>query len=233
MDRRTFLGATAAGLAATTLQPTHVIGSVPVPEGGEHVLPPLPYDVNALEPFIDGMTMGLHHSKHHQAYVSGLNAAEKALATARQNNDFALIQHWSRQAAFHGGGHWLHSMFWKVMAGKADGGGGEPSGALADAIKDSFGSFGAFKAQFSAAAKTVEGSGWALLHYRPADQRLIVLQAENQQKLTSWGATPIMGIDVWEHAYYLRYMNNRAAYVDNWWNVVNWKQVEANLASLR
>lgn len=233
MDRRTFINAAAVGMAASTINIPHVIGSVPVPEGGEHVLPPLPYAFDALEPFIDPQTMALHHGKHHQAYVSGLNAAEKALAAARQNNDFALIQHWSRQAAFHGGGHWLHSMFWKVMAGKADGGGGEPTGAVADAIKDSFGSFAAFKAQFSAAAKAVEGSGWALLHYRPADQRLIVLQAENQQKLTSWGATPILGIDVWEHAYYLKYQNNRAAYVDNWWNVVNWKQVEANLASLR
>lgn len=233
MERRNFLVTAAAGLAAASVVKAHAIGFEPVPDGTEHTLPALPYALDALEPFIDAATMGLHHGKHHQAYVNGLNAAEKALAAARVSGDHALVQHWSRQAAFHGGGHWLHSMFWKVMIGKDLGGGGEPTGLVADAIKDSFGSFAAFKAQFSAAAKAVEGSGWGLLHYRPSDQRLIILQAENQQKLTSWGATPVLGVDVWEHAYYLKYQNNRSAYVDNWWNVVNWKQVEANIQSLR
>ena len=165
----------------------------------------------------------------HQAYVTGLNKAEDELAKARQSGDFAMIQHWSKQAAFHGGGHWLHSMFWKVMAPAGKGGGGEPTGDLLTAINESFGSFDAFKKQFTAAAVAVEGSGWALLHYRPADQRLIILQAENQHKLTSWGTTPIMGIDVWEHAYYLKYQNKRADYVNAWWNIVNWQQVAANL----
>jgi len=124
-------------------------------------------------------------------------------------------------------------MFWKVMAPSGKGGGGEPEGALRDAINRDFGSFDAFKKQFSAAAAQVEGGGWGLLHYRPEDDRLLVLQAENQHKLTVWGAMPILGIDVWEHAYYLKYQNKRPDYIDAWWNVVNWKQVGDNLATLK
>lgn len=199
----------------------------------EHVLPPLPYDYDALEPFIDEATMRIHHDKHHAGYVKGLNGAEKALADARAANDFAMIQHWSRSASFNGGGHFLHSMFWKVMAPSGNGGGGEPTGELADMIKRDFGSFDAFKAQFSAAAKGVEGSGWGLMHFRPADGRLLVLQAENQHKLSPWGSMPVLGIDVWEHAYYLKYQNNRGDYVTNWWNVVNWSQVATNVAALK
>jgi Fe-Mn family superoxide dismutase len=228
--RRDFLKHAALGSVAVAAAPAvHAIGYTPVPAGTPHALPALPYPADALEPFIDAQTMNLHHSKHHQGYVTGLNKAEDELAKARQSGDFAMIQHWSKQAAFHGGGHWLHSMFWKIMAPPGKGGGGEPTGKLLDAINESFGSYDAFKKQFTAAAVAVEGSGWALLHYRPADQRLIVLQAENQHKLTSWGTTPIMGIDVWEHAYYLKYQNKRADYVNAWWNVVNWQQVAANL----
>lgn len=232
-NRRQFLKQAAVGAAALSFaQAPVIIGAEPVPAGVEHVLPDLPYPYEALEPFIDAQTMRLHHSKHHAGYVKGLNAAEAALAAARSSGDYGLIQHWSRQAAFNGGGHWLHSMFWKVMAPAGSGGGGLPSGNLEAAINESFGSVQAFQAQLTAAAVAVEGSGWGLVHYRPSDQRLIILQAENQQKLSSWGATPIMGIDVWEHAYYLKYQNQRAEYVKNWWNVVNWKQVEQNLQSL-
>jgi Fe-Mn family superoxide dismutase len=199
----------------------------------EHALPPLPYAYDALEPYIDATTMALHHGKHHAAYVTGLNAAEAALAKARADNDFSLVQHWSKRAAFNGGGHFLHSMFWKVMAPPSDGGGGEPDGALRERINRDFGSFNAFKNHFSAAAAQVEGSGWALLHYRPEDDRLIILQAENQHKLSAWGAWPILGIDVWEHAYYLNYQNRRADYVDAWWNLVNWNQVATNLDTLQ
>lgn len=234
--RRTFLTSAALGTAAAIAaapSTLHAIGFEPVAAGGKHELPPLPYAYDALEPHIDAQTMQLHHGKHHLAYVNGLNKAEEELAKARTSGDFALVQHWSKQAAFHGGGHWLHSMFWKIMGAPGKDGGGEPSGELLAAINDSFGSFDAFKKQFSAAAGAVEGSGWALLHYRKDDQRLIVLQAENQHKLTSWGATPIMGIDVWEHAYYLKYQNKRPDYIAAWWNLVNWKAVNSNLASLK
>ncbi|MFZ9870538.1 MAG: superoxide dismutase [Candidatus Kapaibacteriota bacterium] len=233
-DRRQFLKtATAAAAAVSFANAPAAIGSVPVAEGTQHTLPDLPYPYEALEPFIDAQTMRLHHSKHHAGYVKGLNAAEAALAAARTSGDYSLVQHWSRQAAFNGGGHWLHSMFWKVMAPAGNGRGGLPTGDLEALIKESFGSVQAFQAQFSAAAGAVEGSGWGLLHYRSEDQRLIILQAENQQKLTPWGSTPILGVDVWEHAYYLKYQNQRAEYIKNWWNVVNWKQVESNLQALR
>ena len=235
--RREFM-ATGAGLAAAMA----VIGA-PIAaaqeaaaSGGElttHTLPELPYAPEALEPYIDAKTMGIHHGKHHAAYVKGLNTAEAALAEARAKGDFAAVQALSKAAAFNGGGHFLLSMFWKCMAPNGKGGGGEPTGELADLVKRDFGSFANLKAHFSAAAKGVEGAGWGLLHYRPMDGRLVVLQAENQHKLSSWGSMPVLGIDVWEHAYYLHYQNDRAAYVDNWWNVVNWEQVAANVAALK
>jgi len=237
--RREFFGTTGAGLASAAA----IIGAAGTAfaaadakaDGGltEHTLPPLPYDHDALEPFIDAKTMQIHHDKHHAGYVKGLNAAEKALAEARAAGNFDLVQHWSRKAAFTGGGHFLHSMFWKVMAPAGKGGGGEPSGALGDMIKRDFGSFDTFKAHFSAAAKGVEGSGWGLLHYRPADGRLLVLQAENQHKLSPWGSCPVLGIDVWEHAYYLNYQNDRGEYIKQWWNVVNWDQVAKNIEALK
>lgn len=231
--RRDFLtSAVATGLAISVGSPLSSIGAtVPAPKQG-HTLPPLPYNYNALEPYIDEQTMRLHHGMHHQGYVNGLNKAEEMLTEARRRSDYSLVQHWSRQAAFHGGGHWLHSMFWKVMAPNGKGGGGEPAGAVMDAIRSDFGSFDAFKQHFQSAANAVEGSGWGLLSYRMEDKKLLVLQAENQQKLSVWGAVPILGIDVWEHAYYLKYQNRRQEYIESWWNVVNWKQVEINLNAL-
>ncbi|MCX7929886.1 MAG: superoxide dismutase [Chlorobi bacterium] len=194
----------------------------------QHVLPPLPYPYDALEPYIDAKTMEIHHSKHHQAYVDGLNKAEAELAKARAGGDYSTVEYWSKKAAFNGGGHFLHSMFWEIMAAPTKGGGSKIPPRLESALKDSFGSVEAFRAHFSAAAAAVEGSGWALLHVRPNDGRLIVLQAENQHKLSPWGVVPIMGLDVWEHAYYLKYQNRRADYIKAWWNVVNWEKVEDN-----
>lgn len=230
-SRRTFLSAAGTLGAAMALTPAVAAEpqNAPLGELTTHELPKLSYAYNALEPFIDAQTMELHHSKHHAGYVSGLNKAEKELALSRASGDFGLVQHWSRQAAFHGGGHFLHSLFWRIMAPPGKGGGGEPQGELAKKITQDFGSFATFQKQFSAAATGVEGSGWGLLHYRPSDKRLIVLQAENQQKLSSWGAMPILAIDVWEHAYYLKYQNKRADYVAAWWNVVNWAEVAKNL----
>ncbi|MBD3232193.1 MAG: superoxide dismutase [candidate division Zixibacteria bacterium] len=193
-----------------------------------HKLPELEYSYDALEPYIDAQTMELHHSKHHQTYVNGLNKAEEALEKACAEGDFALVEYWSKKAAFNGGGHFLHSLFWKIMAPNGSGGGGEPTGELADKIKEDFGSFEAFRKHFSAAAAAVEGSGWGLLHVRPSDKKLVILQAENQHKLSPWGVAPILGIDVWEHAYYLKYQNKRPDYIKAWWNIVNWKQVEKN-----
>jgi Fe-Mn family superoxide dismutase len=191
----------------------------------KYELPPLPYAYNALEPHIDEQTMRLHHDKHHLAYVNGLNNALDKLEAARAAGDFGLVKHWSREAAFHGSGHLLHALFWSNMGPAGKGGGGEPSGDLAAQIVADFGSFAAFKAQFTAAANAVEGSGWALLVWEPAAGQLEVLQSEKHQNLTQWGVKPLLVLDVWEHAYYLKYQNNRGAYTEAWWNVVNWSDV--------
>ncbi|MBI5957156.1 MAG: superoxide dismutase [Chloroflexi bacterium] len=191
----------------------------------KYELAPLPYDYNALEPHIDEQTMRLHHDKHHLAYVNGLNNALDKLEAARTAGDFGLVKHWSREAAFHGSGHLLHTIFWPNMAPAGKGGGGEASGALAEQIAKDFGSFASFKAQFTAAANAVEGSGWALLVWEPLAGQLEILQSEKHQNLTQWGVKPLLVLDVWEHAYYLKYQNNRGAYVEAWWNIVNWADV--------
>jgi len=193
-----------------------------VPAGG-HTLPNLPYPYNALEPFISEEIMRLHHDKHHQAYVDGLNKAELKLKKARETNDFTLIKHWSRELAFHGSGHYLHSIFWKNMSPH---GGGSPQGPLKSEIEKYFGSFSAFKKQFSEAAKQVEGVGWAILVWSPQARHLEILQSERHMLLTQWDTIPLLVLDVWEHAYYLQYKNKRPEYVDNWWNIVNWHDVE-------
>jgi Fe-Mn family superoxide dismutase len=189
-----------------------------------HELPPLPYPYDALEPYIDEQTMRLHHDIHHAGYVKGLNTAEEKLAEARKAGDFVLVKHWSREAAFHGSGHLLHSIFWPNMiaASKAK---AAPEGALARAIDRDFGSFEAFRAQFEAASNAVEGSGWGILAYRPADDSLVILQAEKHQNLTQWGVVPLLVLDVWEHAYYLKYQNRRGEYVKNFFNIINWDDV--------
>ncbi|MFB5268598.1 superoxide dismutase [Paenibacillus enshidis] len=199
----------------------------PVPIGG-HTLPPLPYPYDALEPYIDEATMRLHHDKHHKSYVDGLNQAEKKLEEARKTNDFALVKHWERELAFHGAGHYLHTLFWETMSPQ---GGGTPVGALADQIRQDFGSFDAFKKQFSEAADKVEGSGWAILVWSPRAGHLEILQAEKHQNLSQWDVIPLLPLDVWEHAYYLKHQNERRKYIDDWWNVVNWPAVDRRFAS--
>lgn len=193
-----------------------------------HELPALDYDYEALEPHIDGQTMRLHHDIHHLAYVNGLNNAETKLAAARDANDFALVKHWERELAFHGAGHFLHCVFWKNMAPNA---GGKPSGALLSQIEKDFGGYDKFLAQFKAAAAAVEGSGWALLVKNRMTKQLEILTSEKHQNLSQWVVDPILVLDVWEHAYYLKYQNKRAAYIEAFFNVVNWKDVEARYAA--
>lgn len=187
-----------------------------------HELPALPYPYNALEPHIDEATMKLHHDKHHLAYVNGLNKAEQMLQEAREKGDFALVKHWEREAAFHGAGHFLHVIFWENMSPK---GGGAPTGELADAIASKFGSFEKFVAHFKAAGAAVEGSGWVLLVKNTMTKQLDILTAEKHQDLSQWVVTPLLVCDVWEHAYYLKYQNNRGAYLDGFMNVINWEDV--------
>jgi superoxide dismutase, Fe-Mn family len=204
-------------------------GLKPVPIGG-HTLPPLPYGYDALEPYIDQETMRLHHDKHHQTYVDGLNNAEKKLAEARKTGDFSLVKHWERELAFHGAGHYLHTIFWNVMAPKA---GGSPSGLAAEQIKRDFGGFDAFKKQFSEAADKVEGGGWAIWVFSPRSHRTEILIAEKHQNLSQWDVVPLLPLDVWEHAYYLKYQNKRPDYIKAWWNTVNWKHVNDRLTAAR
>jgi Fe-Mn family superoxide dismutase len=195
----------------------------PVVEIGGHTLPPLPYAYDALEPVISREIMELHHNKHHRSYVEGLNKAEKMLQKARQANDFSLIKHWSRELSFHGSGHYLHTIFWNNMKPK---GGGKPKGGLLSAIESYFGNFESFKKHFTEAAAAVEGGGWAILVWSPRSRHLEILQSEKHNQLTQWDTIPLLVLDVWEHAYYLQYKNNRMEYIKNWWTIVNWKDVE-------
>ena len=190
---------------------------------GECVLPPLPYAYDALEPYIDKQTLTVHHDKHHAGYVGGLNSALKALSEARKAEDYALIKHWSRELSLHGSGHALHTLYWENMSPQ---GGGQPKGGLMDAVAKSFGSFRAFHDHFMAATKAVEGSGWGVLGYEPYRGYLVVLQAEKHQNLTIWGVYPLLVCDVWEHAYYLKYQNRRAEYVENFFRIINWREVD-------
>jgi Fe-Mn family superoxide dismutase len=220
MNRRFFLQVTAVLIAGNRF-----IQEAPV----AHELPKLPYAFDALEPYIDAKTMEIHHGKHHAAYVANLNKAleahpdlvrqpleqliagidklPEAIRTAVRNN---------------GGGHWNHSLFWQLMK---KGGGGEPKGSLADAIKKDFGSFGDFKSKFAAAAMGRFGSGWAWLIFDAG--KLVIDSTPNQDNPIMSGKRPVLGLDVWEHAYYLKYQNRRADYIEAWWNVVNWEQVAA------
>lgn len=192
-----------------------------LPAGG-HRLPDLPYAYDALEPIIDEKTLRLHHDMHHAGYVRGLNAAEMKLKEARQSGDFTLIKHWERELAFHGSGHILHTLYWMNMSPD---GGGWPKGFLAKAIVEEFGNLDNFKKQLFAATRSVEGSGWGILGYQPAFKRLTVLQAEKHQDLTQWGVIPLLVIDVWEHAYYLKYQNRRAEYIESFFNVIDWPDI--------
>lgn len=197
-------------------------------------LPPLPYDYAALEPNIDARTMEIHHTKHHQGYVNNLNAAlEKAPGV--QNTDLdALVRNLNavpeavRTAVRNNaGGHWNHSMFWTIMAPKA---GGEPTGAFAEAVKRSFGDVAKLKEQFNAAAAGRFGSGWAWVTADGAGA-LKVESTPNQDNPLMEGRFPVMGVDVWEHAYYLKYQNRRADYLSAWWNVLNWPEVDKRFAA--
>jgi Fe-Mn family superoxide dismutase len=195
-------------------------------------LPQLPYAYNALEPYIIEEIMRLHHTKHHQAYVNGANAALEKIEKAAKGEIQIDVRAVLRDLSFNLDGHKLHSIFWPNMAPPGKGG-GKPGGAIADKINAEFGSFENFKKLFSDAAKTVEGVGWALLLYDPEIDRLVLTQIEKQNLMHLAELPILLAIDVWEHAYYLQYKNDRASYVDNWWNVVNWDDVEQRFNKVR
>jgi Fe-Mn family superoxide dismutase len=192
-------------------------------------LPPLPYPPDALEPYIDKMTMEIHHGKHHNAYVTNLNKAlesapdlqNKSIEELLKSNLAAIPEAIKTAVRNNGGGHINHSMFWQIMGPKA---GGKPVGNIAKAIDSTFGSFDTFKEKLNTAATTRFGSGWAWLIKRSG--KLEIISTANQDSPIMDGSTPVMGLDVWEHAYYLKYQNRRPEYVAAWWNTVKWDEVE-------
>jgi len=195
-------------------------------ERGAYALPELPYDYDALDSVIDAQTMEIHHSKHHAGYVRGMNTALDELAKVRTGNgEMRLVKHWSRELSFHACGHLNHALFWQVMAPADAGGGGRPSGRLAEQIDRDFGGFERFQSHFVAAAASVEGSGWGWLVWDPMAGRLMVIQGEKQQNFMVTGSVPLLGVDVWEHAYYLRYQNRRRAYCEAFFDIINWTKV--------
>lgn len=192
-------------------------------------LPELPYDVDALEPHYPAEILALHHDKHHNAYVSGLNTTLEKLADARARGDFGALVGLEKTMAFNLSGHVLHSLFWHNLGPN---GGDKPEGALANAIDEHFGSFDAFRAQLTQATVLVQGSGWGALSWEPLGRRLIVEQIYDHHGNVGVGTTPLLVVDAWEHAYYLKWRNVRADYVESVWNIVNWADVAARFDAI-
>jgi superoxide dismutase, Fe-Mn family len=199
----------------------------------QYQLPALPYDFNALEPVISSEIMNLHYSKHHQTYVTNLNKALEQYADAECKNDLQSMIALQSAIKFNGGGHINHCIFWTNLAPQKSGGGTPPTGQLADAINKDFGSLDKLIEQMSAKAVAIQGSGWGWLSYNKTKAQLAICTCDNQDPLSTKGVIPLLGIDVWEHAYYLQYKNVRAEYVKAIWGIVNWKNIEErfNLAS--
>jgi Fe-Mn family superoxide dismutase len=193
----------------------------------KYVLPDLSYDYGALEPNISGRIMELHHDKHHLAYVNGANAALDALAEAREKNDLSMVNKFQKDLAFNLAGHVNHAVFWKNMSPE---GGDKPTGELAAAIDEFFGSFDAFRAHFTASALGIQGSGWSILVWDLLGQKLIIEQLYDHQGNLAVGSIPLLMLDMWEHAFYLDYQNVKPEYVKAFWNIVNWADVQARFA---
>ena len=195
-----------------------------------YTLPDLDYDYGALAPHISGEIMELHHSKHHNAYVVGANTALEKLAEARDKDDFAAVNKLEKDLAFNLGGHVNHSIFWTNMSPD---GGDKPTGELAAAIDDGFGSFDKFVAHFTAAAMGIQGSGWGVLSWDPIGSQLIIQQLFDQQSNSAMGTIPILQLDMWEHAFYLDYVNVKADYIKAFWNIANWENAARRFTAAR
>ena len=201
-------------------------------------LPALPYAFNALEPHVDAATMEIHSQKHHKAYVDNLNKALESqpalealdIVSLLRQAKTAVPENIRAAVVNNGGGHHNHSLFWEIMGPNA---GGEPTGAIGDAIKEAFGDFAKFKDTVKQNGLTQFGSGWSWVVWNPTATKLEAIKRPNQDSPLMEGLVPVLGVDVWEHAYYLKYQNLRAAYLDAWWNTVNWKAVEAKLAAAK
>lgn len=200
------------------------------PRMSVYTLPDLPYDYGALEPHISGEIMELHHSKHHQTYVSGTNTALEQLAEARETSALGPINLLQKNLAFNLAGHVNHTVFWQNMSPD---GGDKPDGELIAAIDEFFGSFDGFRAQFAASALALQGSGWSILAWETLGQRLVIEQLYDHQGNLPAGSVPLLMLDMWEHAYYLQYRNTKADYVAAWWNTVNWADVTSRFTTAR
>jgi Fe-Mn family superoxide dismutase len=196
----------------------------------KYTLPDLAYDFAALEPHISGRIMQLHHGKHHAAYVAGANATLDLMAEAREKNDLTWINKLQKDLAFNLGGHVNHSIFWKNLSAS---GGDKPTGELAAAINEYFGSFDGFRSHFSANAMGIQGSGWSILAWDVLGQRLIIEQLYDQQGNLVAASVPLLMLDMWEHAFYLDYQNVKADYVAAFWNIVSWQDVQARFEAAR
>lgn len=196
-------------------------------------LPDLPYDLGDLEPVISAEIMNLHYHKHHQAYVTNLNKALEQYAEAEKKEDLSSLIALQPAIRFNGGGHINHSIFWTNLAPKSRGGGEAPQGELKEAIQKEFGSLEKFIERFSAKTVAIQGSGWGWLGFDKEKKRLAIATCSNQDPLSAQGLTPLLGVDVWEHAYYLQYKNVRADYVKAIWSVVSWKNVEERYRQAR
>lgn len=218
--------AVASGIANAAENVTNKTSPYPdklTDDTGKYVLLPLPYAFEALEPVIDAKTVEIHYNFHHKPAVATANKAEEALAKARETNDFALVKHYEKELAFGLSSHILHTIYWSNLSKK----GAVLKGDLLRAIEKNFGTFDKFKAQLGATTASIEGAGWGILGYLPASQKLMILQCENHQKLTAWGIVPLLVLDVWEHAYYLKYQNRRAEYIGKLFDIINWDNVSA------
>jgi Fe-Mn family superoxide dismutase len=196
----------------------------------QYTLPDLPYDYGALEPYISGQIMELHHDKHHAAYVKGANTALEQMAEARDKSSFGTVNLLEKNLAFNLGGHINHSIFWPNMSPD---GGDKPDGELGAAIDEFFGSFDGFRGQFEAAAAGLQGSGWSMLVWDTLGQRLNVMQLFDQQGNLPAAQIPVVLLDMWEHAFYLQYKNVKADYIGAWWNVVNWADAKTRFDAAR
>ena len=230
-DRRSFIQASAAVAATTLVSTARAQGAKQLDRltdaSGKYEAAPLPYAFDALEPVVDARTVELHYNNHHKPAAAAANRAEEALAKAREAGDFGQVTLHERTLAYQLSSHILHTLYWATLSGK----GGEPKGALAKTIDAQYGSFAKFKAQLAAATIAIEASGWGLVGYHPATKKLMILQVENHQKLTAWGLVPIAVLDVFEHAYYLKYQNKRPDYVNALFSIVNWDNIAERLGT--
>jgi len=229
MDRKEFL-TTSAILAGATILPSNSVFAENInnngidkltDENGNFIHQPLPYNTDHLEPYMDEETLHLHHTFHHGGAVKGTNKDIEMIKSVMNSSDFTLADHWTKKLSFHLSSHILHSIFWTNLTNKKS----QPTGDLLKKIEKDFGSTNKMQGMIAKISKSIEGSGWGILAYQPYSDNLVVLQCENHHKLTVWGAVPLLVIDVWEHAYYLKYKNKRGDFVDALMNIINWDNV--------